>query len=280
MPLKIDKINLIAFLRHFYTITGIRIVILDLEFNELLAYPEKLCEFCRFIRLTREGAKRCAVCDANAQDIIRKSNVPHYIYTCHAGLIDSIAPISDEERIVGYMMFGQCISADEQMDILWKKAAALCADFTDIGQMKNEFFALPRMTGVQLEACAQIMNACASYIMVKKYVRLTHDFIFAAVSNYVEAHLTDDLSANILSNRLFLPRNVIYRTIKAETGFSLGQYVRYKRLDHAARLLNSETCSITSIAEMCGVNDSNYFSRLFRRRYGVSPREYRANYRP
>ncbi len=62
---------------------------------------------------------------------------------------------------------------------------------------------------------------------------------------------------------------------KEETGFGFKEYLNHMRLKEALHLLTETKESITDIALQCGFNDSNYFSDVFRKVYGISPREYR-----
>ncbi len=59
------------------------------------------------------------------------------------------------------------------------------------------------------------------------------------------------------------------------TGFSPIDYLLHVRLSKAAELLARTENPISDIARECGFSDSNYFSRQFRKRYNVSPRDYR-----
>lgn len=111
MALTIETEKLIGFLQHFYTITGLRISLFDLDFNELISVGEPN-EICYRIKESSQGAQRCRECDISAQLYIKESNDENYIYNCHCGLVDAIAPITDDDMIIGYMMVGQCLSKD------------------------------------------------------------------------------------------------------------------------------------------------------------------------
>lgn len=85
---------------------------------------------------------------------------------------------------------------------------------------------------------------------------------------------TYDLNAYLAS----LPFNTEYlkKMFKRETGFTPLQYLTEKRLESAASTLSS-FCgkgNISETARLCGFGDPLYFSRLFKRKYGVSPRNY------
>ena len=66
------------------------------------------------------------------------------------------------------------------------------------------------------------------------------------------------------------------RVFRRETGFTFGEYLSDYRLRYASYLLRERPDSIGAIASMCGFDNFSYFIRRFRRKYGMSPREYRA----
>ena len=61
---------------------------------------------------------------------------------------------------------------------------------------------------------------------------------------------------------------------KKETGLGFSKYLNSLRLQHAEQLLRSaEGQNVTRVAESCGFEDSNYFSKKFKEVYGVSPKK-------
>jgi hypothetical protein len=78
----------------------------------------------------------------------------------------------------------------------------------------------------------------------------------------------------------------MYRFIKIEaqgaacimekcTGVTLTEYIRNKRLHHAAHLLRTTNLQVQTIATHCGITDLQYFSKLFKKETGKTPKEYR-----
>ncbi|WP_066686574.1 PocR ligand-binding domain-containing protein [Christensenella intestinihominis] len=275
MSLTLETENLRGFLQHFNTITGLRIALFDLDFNELLSCPEQPNPICARIKESDAGRERCRRCDLAAQLYIKEKPENNHIYFCHAGLVDGIAPITDERQIIGYMMIGQCLSCDVSIEDSWQNTVRLCSGFTDISDLRDQFFATPQLTHEQIRACAYLTNACASYVRLKNYVRLRQNDVFTTASKYIERNLPGDLSSDHLSASLLIPRNALFKAVKDETGMTLGQYILHRRLKYAKYLLKNTKCTIAQAAEKCGISDFNYFSRLFKKQYGVSPREYR-----
>lgn len=108
-------------------------------------------------------------------------------------------------------------------------------------------------------------------LMEKRGLLPRRNDTFAAISRYVSGHLTDDLSMETLQANLYLSASAISRMVKQESGLPLRLYVQHRRLEAARWMLLTTSLPIIQIAEQCGVNDFNYFSRIFKKQYGVSP---------
>src|ERR1051326_80476 len=61
------------------------------------------------------------------------------------------------------------------------------------------------------------------------------------------------------------------------TGRLLSHFLKEKRLEKAARLLKDGNMRVSQIARRCGFDSENYFRQQFRQRFGMSPRQFRAN---
>ncbi|MCF6175102.1 MAG: AraC family transcriptional regulator [Victivallaceae bacterium] len=65
------------------------------------------------------------------------------------------------------------------------------------------------------------------------------------------------------------------RLFKASQGISPANFIRDLRLQRAIRLLQSEMISVKEIADRCGFSNDNYFCKVFRQAFGISPNAYR-----
>ena len=65
------------------------------------------------------------------------------------------------------------------------------------------------------------------------------------------------------------------RIFKDSYGFTVNKYILFKRITEAKRLLRFSAKNVDEIADSVGMNDANYFSRMFRKVEGMSPSEYR-----
>lgn len=90
---------------------------------------------------------------------------------------------------------------------------------------------------------------------------------------FINDHLFEDLSIDVLAGKAYMSKHYMMRRFKAETGYSIHQYITSKRLLHARSLL-AEGLPATQICYDCGFHDYSAFSRAFKEMFHTTPREY------
>jgi AraC-like DNA-binding protein len=99
-----------------------------------------------------------------------------------------------------------------------------------------------------------------------------------AALDYIDAHLGNaQLRPEEIADAANLSRASLYRLLAAEGG--IRTVLMKRRLDEALRLLledNKDDCSLKEIVRRCGFGGTSQFSRAFRARFGMPPRQYRA----
>ncbi len=94
-----------------------------------LTETDSYSNFCKYIRSTEEGVKRCTQCDYLGSLKAMEKGEP-VVYTCHAGLIDAAGPIVVNNVLLGCFLSGQVISIDKQLDFeeIWMRNRDLGLD--------------------------------------------------------------------------------------------------------------------------------------------------------
>lgn len=92
---------------------------------------------------------------------------------------------------------------------------------------------------------------------------------------YIEENLSKDISLDQLAAHLGVSSFYLSKLFKEEMGDNFISYITTLRLEQAKRLLQDDSLIIKEITSMVGYNDQNYFSKLFKQRFGLSPSEYR-----
>ncbi|MBR2991195.1 MAG: helix-turn-helix transcriptional regulator [Solobacterium sp.] len=92
---------------------------------------------------------------------------------------------------------------------------------------------------------------------------------------YISSHFHEPVTLSETVAELGITKTYLSALFRKETGESFTEYVSRYRCSIGADLLRSSRLSIDEIAFHCGLSDTNYFSRIFKKHYGVSPRNYR-----
>ncbi len=91
---------------------------------------------------------------------------------------------------------------------------------------------------------------------------------------YIKENFASDLTLSYMSEIFSVSPEHFSRMFKKETGLGFSKYLNSLRLQHAEQLLKTaEKTNITKIAESCGFEDSNYFSKKFKEMYGIAPKK-------
>jgi len=91
----------------------------------------------------------------------------------------------------------------------------------------------------------------------------------------VESKLEDpDFNVTILVDEIGMSQTVLYKKIKALTDLSITDFIKSIRLKRAAQLLGAGQLSVAEVAYSVGFNDRKYFSKEFKKQFGVVPSDY------
>ncbi len=99
------------------------------------------------------------------------------------------------------------------------------------------------------------------------------------VLEYIHEHAFEPLNIALLAKLCSLSPSRFSHLFQEQMGQAPMQYIEERRLDRARELLMISSRPISQIAEECGFNSAYYFSRMFKARTGMSPREARNAYR-
>src|SRR5699024_12421234 len=95
------------------------------------------------------------------------------------------------------------------------------------------------------------------------------------IKEYLDQHYTESIHLDDLAKQFFINKYYLTRIFKEQYGTSITNYIIHQRITKAKQLLRFSSHNIESISHMCGIEDSGYFTRIFKKIEGVTPREYR-----
>lgn len=274
----IDKEELLSLMEDFYTLTKVRIVVLDEEFMEIATYPDRHSRFCRELRSDECALEKCKECDYNACMIAKKTK-QRYIYRCHAGLTEAVSPIVVDEKIVGYIMLGQILQVDDQ-EKAWAKIEKYIKGFNlDYDRVKKLYFKKHNYSYDKIVSVSKIMEACAAYLLLYKMIVFSDNSMAKRVDEYIQKNIQKELSVDKICADLGISRVKLYSISERTYGMGIAEYIRKIRVDVAQKMLIKTDEKVSVIAEKCGFFDYNYFTKVFKKYAGLTPRDYRKKYK-
>ena len=102
----------------------------------------------------------------------------------------------------------------------------------------------------------------------------TNRIAIEQILTYINENLSEELTLEALSTRAKFSPIYFHKLFKASTGKNLHEYVEEQRIRKAIDLLISTDMTLTQIAYECGFSSQSYFSYAFKRKTGLTPREY------
>ena len=98
------------------------------------------------------------------------------------------------------------------------------------------------------------------------------------VKSFIDQHYKDEIRLTQVADIAGMSPSAFSRFFKLHTGRNLSEYIIDLRLGYASRMLVDSTHSIAEIGFGCGFNNLSNFNRIFKKRKGCSPSEFRENY--
>ena len=162
-----NRTEIEAVLRELHNVSGFRVSLRDVNFEEIMAYPEAKLGFCNYLQTKLCGEfEKCRACDIeHAKAALAKGEA--MIYKCRHGLIEAIAPLYNFGALTGFLMIGQVRDCQSDMQGF---ASKLC----DMGCGAEEALAIseaiPSVGDEMVKSYLHIMTVCAQFLTLSNAV--------------------------------------------------------------------------------------------------------------
>ena len=130
------------------------------------------------------------------------------------------------------------------------------------------------------DAMRSIANACGIMMQsVSERDSCAKDkLIHQAMKIIMTEWRNPELNVNNIARRLQVHRSTLSSRFRDSEGCSVLDKIHSRRLEEVAKSLRISSAMVKEIANDCGFSDANYMIRLFKRRFGCTPKEFRTNY--
>lgn len=105
-----------------------------------------------------------------------------------------------------------------------------------------------------------------------------HSDMVYRIMEYIKSNFSRKISLDDIAEYVYLSRSYVSGIFKAETGQTLSSYMNGVRTEKAKQMLKNPAIPLSDISGMCGFEDQSYFTKVFKKMTGISPKKYRDRY--
>lgn len=148
-------------------------------------------------------------------------------------------------------------SVDEQENYLWN----LISGFKTIDEIRD-----------------YIIDKTLFYVTRVKEMEAVNRNIFEVKIYIQKSYYIQSLTTQKIAESVYLTPTYLCTLFKKETGKTINEYITDIRIEKSKELLSDRTVKLYEIAKKVGYNDTNYYSKTFRKLVGMTPSEFRAKF--
>ena len=130
--------------------------------------------------------------------------------------------------------------------------------------------------GDEITAVGNLLRLIALLSQKPRATQNVGSRLILSEAEFISSHYSEEIDLNACAERCGFSRSRFTHLFTEILGISPYRYQQKFRLEQACELLCSSTLPISEVSESVGFDDALYFSRLFKKRFGVTPSEYRS----
>lgn len=258
----------------FYNCTNIPITLFDRDCKCLFGYGRQYAYCSNLRNLSPDIANECIISDEK-HFARAKETATTILYTCHAGICETVTPIFYQNVIIAYLMLGKF--RDEEQVYSSSKTVRKAAKKYDLDAKEKlkEYRELPVMSASQLQSAINILKICIRHIWSENLIKLNKNMLPSQIEDYISENLKSSLTVEELCAEFFISKETLYEIFHDEYNDTIKNFIITKRIEMGKKLLLETTLPVSVVADQIGFTDYNYFIRVFKKRTSLTPLQFR-----
>ena len=264
------KAEIISILFELHKITGFRMSLHDINFNEIAAFPQHRMPLCALIQEAKGEYECCVNSDREALKKVYETKKP-LIYKCRHGLVEAISPLYNYGSLTGFLIMGQICDSSVNKDALLEKLDDIGLERSRVTEILSQ---MPTVREDMTSSYLRIMTICAEYLTLSNALPKEKLSNAENAMIYIKENLDKKITIKDLCDRTGCSKTTLITEFKKTYGMTVNALITKERLSRAKELLHSDM-SINEISAVTGFYDQSYFSKVFSEEFGYTPTEFR-----
>lgn len=231
--------------------------------------------YCAYVKSDDGARLRCLHKQVALRDKML-SGEDRFSGCCHAGMYERVYRVGSD-RFVGFLsvsgLEGDTSRSIRRMDRL--------SESTSLDRRKLSTYMLDSITPASRMSEETLDTLVMPLVHMLETLALSREAtdVVDRVTAYIDSHYHEDIKVEDLARIEKYSVSRLSHIFSQSRGMSIGAYVKQVRMDVARDLLANTSMQIGDVASHVGYIDADYFSRIFTRSCGKSPREYRKTHK-
>lgn len=231
--------------------------------------------FCKMVSATERGCGECA----SFQKRLTENTQTESSQFCDHGLVETTIPIHFDYQLVGYLQTGHVRIQENSQKTLkrssWLEKSCQGKELVQLAEFYEE---TPTLTQRQYDDRIELLKVIALQIQIYAKDSVVKEkgetSKIALVIDYLKENFKKKISLEMVSKKVDISRFYLCKLFLKETGVNLLDYLNGLRLEHAKLQLHDGSRKIADIAIESGFQSVPHFNQVFKKRIGVSPKQY------
>jgi AraC-like DNA-binding protein len=249
----------------------------DLNFFDEIRKNNENTHYCLYIQENRSNVIKCGN-DSIFYKKKAKQERKTIIYSCHAGLCETVTPIILDNTVVGYIMLGKFIDEDNYYSTIEKVKETAKRYNLDENKLLSLYEKLPIISTKHLHSAINILQLCITQILEKHFIKVKNLALIEEIHTYVLNNLSSPLFIEDICEKFYINRQKLHTLFKKHFNDSVKHFIITQRIEQAKKLLLESDKNVSEIAEIVGFDNYNYFIRIFKNIVGLPPLQYKKKY--
>ena len=245
---------------------------------ELTKYDLHVLQICTYLKNNKSTIRECM----QNKRRLEKLHLTEPCYSCcYAGVEEYIIPIIYKDKFLAYIHISGYRNAIKKSSEKMRRIAKLCDNtfkelYSQLSEDVPTFFEVMRFIKPLEYMIIKLYKYCNENYGDTENLSVTKS-LYLKVMSYIHENYMHDISCSQIAKELGYSTSYLRYVFKKESDGPVSSKISDVRLSHAIYLLSNTKLNITEISFNCGFCDSNYFSTVFKKKYGMSPKLYRKN---
>lgn len=240
--------------------------------NDLSRFKLHSSPYCIFIKSHQNAYEHCIHSQIKVMERLERDGA--FVGTCHAGVTELVYPFYVKNTLVGFVSISGYKNNNyvSYINRISQKYSMSKSGLLNAYKGLND--TLPPKG--KIDALITPLCKMLELLYLKNVDSSVETDLFSNLYNYIQVHHCEKVTSEVLCEKFYCSRSKIAHLIKKRTGKSLPEIVNELRIKDAKELLENSSIDITEIAYSVGYSDRSYFTGVFKRLVGMSPKKYRS----